>query len=161
MIEFTQRTLQKLRNAQAQLVDEVGVPKVMELTNKSKTVVYRWKANTEPDLMSLPEVMRVEGYHRRPVVSKEMVWHLGFETTGTERCEVESNLELQVGEMVEHVSRLVVETARARSDGVITVSEANRLLGLLQSAERLIPAVKDTLIGVQVDGPLHVVGNGA
>ncbi|MCV0379021.1 hypothetical protein [Nitratireductor sp.] len=161
MIEFTQRTLQKLRNAQAQLVDEVGVPKVMELTNKSKTVVYRWKANTEPDLMSLPEVMRVEGYHRRPVVSKEMVWHLGFETTGTERCGVESNLELQVGEMVEHVSRLVVETARARSDGVITVSEANRLLGLLQSAERLIPAVKDTLIGVQVEGPLHVVGNGA
>ena len=161
MIEFTARTLGKLRNAQAQLVEEAGGPKVMELTNKSKSVVYRWKDDRASDLMSLPEVMQVEGHLRRPVVSKEMVWHLGFEATGTERCEVESNLELQVGEMVEHVSRLVVETARARSDGVITVSEANRLLGLLQSAERLIPAIKDTLIGVQVEGPLHVVGNGA
>lgn len=156
MIEFTARTLGKLRNAQAQLVEEVGVPKVMELTNKSKSVVYRWKDDKASDLMSTPEIMQVEGYLRRPVVSKEMVWHLGCETVGAPRAEVVTSLSLQVGEMVEHVSRLVVETARAKADGVITPAESARLLELLQSAERLIPAIKDTLVGVQVDGPLKV-----
>lgn len=161
MIEFTARTLGKLRNAQAQLVEEVGVQKVMELTNKSKSVVYRWKDDRASDLMSTPEVMQVEGHLRRPVVSKEMVWHLGCETIGAPRSEVTGNLSLQVGEFVEHASRLVVETARAKADGVITRSEGARILDLLVSAERLIPAIKDVLVGVQVDGSLKVVDGGA
>jgi hypothetical protein len=157
MIEFTNRDLGKLRNAQAQLVEEVGVAKVMEITNKSKSVVYRWKDDKASDVMSLPEVMQVEGYLRRPTVSKEMILFLGCEIVGTPHAAAESNLSLHVAELVEHASRLVVETARAKADGIVTPAEAARLLDLLFSLERLIPAIKDTLIGVKVDGPLKVV----
>lgn len=160
MIEFTARNLGKLRNAQAQLVGDAGVAKVMEITSKSKSVVYRWMDDKASDLMSPAEVMQIEGYLRRPVVSQEMVWHLGLETTGAAPVASTGSLSLHVGEMIEHVSRLVVEVARAKADGVITPAEANRLLDLLASAERLIPAIKDTLVGVRVDGPLTVVGVG-
>lgn len=79
MIEFTERVERKLRNAQAELVAEAGVGKVMDITNKSKSVVYRWGDADAPDLMSLSEAMRVEGYVRRPVVSLAMVDFLGCE----------------------------------------------------------------------------------
>ncbi len=157
MIEFTNRDFGKVRNAQAQLVEDAGVAKVMEITNKSKSVVYRWKDDKASDLMSLTEVMQLEGYLRRPVVSQEMIWFLGCEIGGAPHSVRESNLSLHVAEMVEYASRLVVETARAKADNVVTPSEATRLLELLASLERLVPAIKDTLVGVKVDGPLKVV----
>lgn len=161
MIEFTDRTRGKLRNAQAQLVEEVGVAKVMEITHKSKSVVYRWGDNNAADLMSLSDVMQVEGYLRRPVVSKEMIWFLGCEIAGSPHGDAESNLSLHVAELVEHASRLVVETARAKADGIVTPAEATQLLSLLAAVKRLIPAIEDTLVGVKVEGPLKVVSERA
>lgn len=159
MIEFTERARGKLRNAQAQLVEEAGVAKVMELTNKSKSVVYRWKDDKAADLMSLQEVMQVEGYLRRPVVTQELVWFLGCEISGQPTlADNGGNLTMQVAEMVECASRLVVETAKAKADNVVTPAEATRLLDLLATVERLVPAIKDVLVGVKVDGPLKVVG---
>jgi hypothetical protein len=159
MIEFTDRSRGKLRNAQAQLVEEAGVARVMELTNKSKSVVYRWKDDKAADFMSLPEVMQVEGYVRRPIVTNEMAWFLGCEMTGVLVArDGRSDLAIHVAEMVESASQLVVETARAKADGIITPAEATRLLDLLATVERLVPAIKDVLVGVRVEGPLKVVG---
>jgi hypothetical protein len=53
-----------------------------------------------------------------------------------------------------------VEVARAKSDGVLTIAEATRLLDLLANAERIMPVIKDSLVAVQVGGPLKVVGAG-
>lgn len=161
MIEFTERVERKLRNAQAELVAEAGVGKVMDITNKSKSVVYRWGDADAPDLMSLPEAMRVEGYVRRPVVSLAMVDFLGCEISGAPAREtVAGSLSVHAAELVEHVGRLVVEVARAKSDGVLTIAEATRLLDLLANAERIMPVIKDSLVAVQVGGPLKVVGAG-
>ncbi|MHB2265012.1 hypothetical protein [Aliihoeflea sp. PC F10.4] len=161
MIEFTDRTRRKIRNAQAELVEEAGVAKTIELTHKSKSVVYRWKDETADDIMSIPEVLRVEGYTRRPIVTREMALFSGAEMTVTPSGDATcGTLTMHVAEMVEYASRLVVETARAKADGIVTRAEATRLLDLLASAERLIPAIKDQLVGVQVDGPLKVVSGG-
>lgn len=159
MIEFTERVERRLRNAQAELVAEAGVGKVMDITHKSKSVVYRWGDADAPDLMSLPEAMRVEGYVRRPVVSLAMVDFLGCEILGAPAREAASgSLSVHAAELVEHVSRLVVEVARAKADGVLTVAEATRLLDLLANSERILPVIKDALVAVQVGGPLKVVG---
>ena len=151
MIELTDRHCRKIRNAQAELVEEAGVGKVMELTHKSKSVVYRWKDDKASDLMSLFEALQVEGYVRRPLVTREMLGFHGLDMpTAATRMDRPGSLAVHDAEMVESASRLVVETAQARADGVITPAEATRLLELLAGAERLIPAIRDTLVAAQL-----------
>ncbi len=164
MKEWTDRTERRIRNAQAELIEEVGVQKVMDLTNMSKSVVYRWGDEHDKAVMSHRQMLTIEAQARRPLMSQEFIFFHGGEITLGDRDSMPAasagTLSLHTAELVEHVSRLVVETARAKADGVLTIAEATRLLDLLVSAERLIPAIKDVLIGVQVGGPLKVVTGG-
>jgi hypothetical protein len=156
MREFTDRTRGHLRNAQAELVELVGASKAMDLTGKSKSVVYRWRDDISSDLMALPEVLTLEAHARRPLITQVMARFHGSDMTHVAADPVQGSLSLHVAEIVEFAGRLVVETAKAKSDGVVTRAEAARLLDLLAGLERIVPAIKDMLVGVQVEGPLHV-----
>lgn len=156
--EFTDRTMRKIRNAQAELVEGVGPAKAMEITHLSKTVIYRYADEHAPDLISIPNALKLEAHFRRPVLTQELVSFHGGEFSPSSRVAAsDTNLTLHVAELVDQAGRIVVETARAKADGVVTIAEATRILDLVATMEALLPVIKDTLVAVQVAGPLREV----
>ncbi|RWO29610.1 hypothetical protein [Mesorhizobium sp.] len=160
MSEFTTRWQLRLLAAQHDLVDACGgIARVMEKTGYSKGQVGRWNGGIDRDLMSLGVVLTLEEDCGRPFVTAVMAeFHGRTLTDASDNGSRVAHLEEQVAGLVEQAGRLVVETVKARADGIVTPNEATILRGISSKISGLTASIDDALAGVQAAGGLKVVG---
>jgi hypothetical protein len=158
MIEFTDRWLLRLYAAQRDLIDEYGgCRRVVEKLSISRSQVGRWYGGVDRDTIPLPLVMTMEGECGRSPVTDVMNEFLGRDVGAPETAV--SNLSALNAELVEITGRMMVETVRAKADGVVTANEAIQLRELSRRAEQIRAEIDDILAGVEAAGSLRVVGS--
>lgn len=158
--EFTTRWQLRLLAAQRDLIDACGgIARVMEKTGYSKGQVGRWNGGIDRDLMSLSVVLTLEEDCGRPFVTAVMAeFHGRSLTDASDNGARVAALEELVAGLVEQAGKLVVETVKARADGITTVNEAVGLRGISTKIAELNAAVQDALAGVMSGERLKVVG---
>jgi hypothetical protein len=160
MIEFTDRWLLRLYAAQRDLIDEYGgCKRVVEKLSISRSQVGRWYGGVDRDTIPLPLVMTMEGECGRSPVTDIMNEFLGREGAAPER-EAASCLSALNAELVEITGKMMVETVRAKADGIVTPNEAVQLRELSRRAERVRAQIDDILAEAEAGrGGLKVVGS--
>jgi hypothetical protein len=157
MIEFTDRWLLRLYAAQRDLIDEYGgCKRVVDKLSISRSQVGRWYGGVDRDTMPLPMVMTMEGECGRSPVTDVMNEFLGRDVGAPETAV--SCLSALNAELVEITGKMMVETVRAKADGVVTPNEAIQLRELSRRAERIRAEIDHVLAGVEASGGLKVVG---
>lgn len=160
MIEFTDRWLLRLYAAQRDLIDEYGgCKRVVDKLSISKSQVGRWYGGVDRDTMPLPVVMAMEGECGRSPVTDVMNEFLGREPADLGRSGNAACLSALNAELVEITGKMMVETVRAKADGVVTPGEAMQLRELSRRAERIRAQIDDLLAEAEAGrGGLKVVG---
>lgn len=163
MIEFTDRWLLRLYAAQRDLIDEYGgCKRVVDKLNVSKSQAGRWYGGADRDVIPLPLVMTMEGECGRPVVTAIMAEFNGKELAGEGAAGTKLACLAQLNaELVEIAGNMMVETVRAKADGVVTPSEAQQLRVLSRRAERVRAEIDSLLAGAEAGEGLRVVGGAA
>jgi hypothetical protein len=157
--EYTERWRFQLLSAQTDLIKFCGgIARVMEMTGYSKGQVGRWNGGVDRDLMPLGVVLMLEGDCGRPALTAVMAAFNGRALSASEEGGKVARLEEQVAELVEHAGHLVVETVKARADGVVTPNEATRLRSISTKIADLNTAVQEALASVMAGDKLTVVG---
>lgn len=160
-IEYTERWRYSLLSAQTDLIKFCGgIGRVMEMSGYSKGQVGRWNGGVDRDLMPLGVVLTLEGDCGRPVVTAVMAQFNGRTLSQPEDGGHVAHLEEQVAGLVEQAGHLVVETIKARADGVVTPNEAARLRLISTKISTLNATIQDALAGVMAGERLTVVGGG-
>lgn len=146
-LEFTERWRMRLFAAQTDLIDAYGgCRRVVEKHNVSKSQVGRFYGGADRDAMPSPLVMALEGYVRRPIVSAIMIEFIQHEIVGmNETARVDSCLSTLSADLVESAGNMMVETVRAKADGVITPSEAVNLRAMSRKIEKIRANIDDRL----------------
>jgi len=161
--EFTDRWRQRLLAAQIDLIDECGgCKRVVEKTSYSRTQVGRWYGGVDRDFIPMPIVLQLEADCERPIVTLIMAEFHGRELSEGEQGGSAMNCLASLNaELVELSGQMMVETVRAKSDGMVTPNEATRLREYSRRVER-IRAQIDALLAGKVAGEagLKVVGGG-
>ncbi|MEN5277333.1 hypothetical protein ABE527_10310 [Brucella sp. TWI432] len=149
--EFTERWRMRVLAAQTDLIDAYGGSRrVVEKFAISKSQVGRWYGGVDRDTMPMPVVMALEGYVGRPIVTGIMVEFLGLEIGGTAAGNsVEACLSALNADLVELAGNMMVETVRAKADGVITPSEAQQLRKLSRQIAKIHADIDGRLAGVE------------
>lgn len=159
--EYTERWRQRLLAAQIDLIDAYGgCKRVVEKTSFSKSQVGRWYGGSDRDFMPLPIVLTLEGDCERPIVSAIMAEFHGRELTDdTSDGRAVNCLSALNAELVEITGQMMVETVRAKADGVVTPNEATRLQNLSRKAKRVQAEIDNKLASIHASEPgLKVVG---
>lgn len=148
--EFSERWRMRIFGAQTDLIDAYGgCRRVVDNLSISKSQVGRWYGGVDRDAMPTPIVMALEGYVGRPVVSAIMVEFLGREISGGAGHGEQANcLSTLNADLVAAAGDMMVETVRAKSDGIITPAEAQLLRKKLRDCGRLQAKIDDVLAGV-------------
>lgn len=164
MFEFTERWRTRLLAAQTDLIDAYGgARRVVERMNFSKSQVGRWYGGAERDFMPMPTVMALEGDSNvaRPIVSAILIEALGLEIAGRQESDNPAScLSVLSADLVETAGKLVVETVRAKADGLVTSNEAKLLRGMSRRVEQIRADIDDTLAGIEAGEGLRVVPGG-
>lgn len=160
--EFSERWRLRLYAAQTDLIDAYGgCKRIVDKFSISRSQVGRWYGGVDRDSMPTPIVMALEGYVGRPIVSAIMVEFLGLEIAGgvegTSQLACLSSLN---ADLVEASGRMMVETVRAKADGVVTPAEAQQLRLLSRKIERIRADIDDQLAKAEAGNGLRVVGGG-
>lgn len=162
MFEFTERWRTRVLAAQTDLIDAYGgCRRAVEKLNASKSQVGRWYGGADRDFIPLPTIMVMEGDANvgRPVVSAILIEALGLEIAGRQAAdEAVSCLSALSADLVETAGRMVVETVRAKSDGVVTPNEAKGLRGLSRRVGQIRAEIDDHLAGIESREGLRAVG---
>lgn len=160
MAEFTERWHLRFRGAQRDLIDGCGgIERVAEMTSFSKSAVGRWRSPGDRDEMPYRIALLLEDDCGRPLVTRLMAEFSGrrLSEAGDGSAAAVNTLSAQVADLVEHAGKLVVETVRAKADGMVTPAEADHLRALNATVSRLSEDISDALAGVKADGGLRVV----
>lgn len=162
MSEFTNRWLLRIHAAQRDLIEACGgIARVMEKTSYGKSQVGRWNGGVDRDVMPLPVVLVLEEDCGRPLVTAIMAeFHGRALTDAADHGERVTNLTEQVAGLVEQASQLVVETVKAKADGIVTPNEATLLRNISGKVARLNAEVDDMLARVQAGERVHVLVKG-
>lgn len=163
MFEFTERWRTRLLAAQTDLIDAYGGSRrvVERLESASKSQVGRWYGGAGRDYMPLPIVMVLEGDANvsRPIVSSIMIEALGLEIAGkTDASNPATCLSALSADLVEAAGNMVVETVRAKADGVVTPTEAKQLRAMSRRVDQIRATIDDQLAGLESGEGLRVVG---
>lgn len=162
MPEFTERTRTRLRNAQRDLIEDIGIVRAGELTNTSKSQVGRWVSESDQDLMPIKAVLILEAYTRRPLVTQVLADFHGRKLSAPDENQARIEcLTSQVAELVGQVSTLMARTAQAGSDGFYSVSEVNELQRLNADVRRIGEELDDILATAKAKGGMSVIKGGA
>lgn len=163
--EFTERWRMRLLAAQTDLIDAYGgCRRIVEKFAISRSQVGRWYGGVDRDEMPTPMVMALEGYVGRPIVSAIMVEFLDREISGGTGTGQQINcLSSLNADLVAAAGDMMVDTVRAKADGVITPSEAQQLRKRARDISRSLAAIEDRLAGFEArDGsPVALVKGGA
>lgn len=145
--EFSERWRMRLYAAQTDLIDAYGgCKRVVEKLSVSRSQVGRWYGGADRDSIPTPLVMALEGYVGRPIVSAIMVEFLDREIAGeAEHARPDTCLSTLNADLVEKVGNMMVETVRAKADGVVTPAEAQHLRRLSREIARLHTDIDDRL----------------
>ena len=145
--EFSERWRMRLLAAQTDLIDAYGgCKRVVEKLSVSKSQVGRWYGGVDRDTMPTPIVMALEGYVGRPIVTAIMIEFLGFELAGNAAArEREFCLSMLNADLVEAAGNMMVETVRAKADGIITPAEAIALRNQSRQIGKLQAQIDDLL----------------
>ena len=161
MFDFNDRWRQRLYAAQTDLIDAYGgCRRVVEKGYASKTEVGRWYGGANRDFMSMPTVMEMEGDDNvnRAIVSAVLIEALGLEIAGRADSKNPANcLSSLSADLVEAASGMVVETVRAKADGVVTPNEAKQLRAMTRRVDRIRADLDDRLAGLEAGEGLRVV----
>lgn len=162
MIEFTDRWRQRLFAAQRDLIDEYGgCRRVVEKLFISKSQVGRWCGGADRDYIPTPTVLAMEGDCGRPIVTSVMAEFSGRELSGVGAVgSTLSCLSALNAELVEITGRMMVETVRAKADGIVTPAEAQQLRAMSRRAERIRAEIDDLLAAAEAGEGLRVVEGG-
>lgn len=165
MFEFTERWRTRMLAAQTDLIDAYGGPGrvLANVQGTSKSQVYRWHGGIDRDFMSMPIVMVLEGDANvgRPIVSAIMIEALGLEIGGKAGADNPAAcLSALSADLVEASSKMVVETVRAKADGVVTPNEAKTLRTMSRRIARIGAEIDDELAGIEAGERLRVVPGG-
>ncbi len=164
MFEFTERWRTRLLAAQTDLIDAFGGSRrVVEKLNISKSQAGRWYGGADRDFIPLPTVMVMEGDSNvgRPIVSAILIEALGLEIAGAAGAENPAAcLSALSADLVETAGKLVVETVRAKADGVVTPNEAKGLRAMSRRIDQIRADIDDELAGIEAGEGLRVVGGG-
>jgi|GEM_PF-720424 len=149
--EFTERWRMRVLAAQTDLIDAYGGSRrVVEKFSISKSQVGRWYGGVDRDTMPTPVVMALEGYVGRPIVTGIMVEFLGLEVGGSVIGKpVEACLSALNADLVELSGNMMVETVRAKADGVLTPSEAQQLRKLSRQIAKIHADIDGRLAAVE------------
>jgi len=154
MTEWTERWHVRFRAAQRDLIDACGgIERVAELTSYGKSTVGRWRSPGDRDEMPRPVILTLEADCGRPLITRLMNEFNGL--TLAEKgagSEAVAGLETLAASLVEQSGRFVVETIRARGDGVVTPSEADQLRAIQAQVGRLNDQIADALAGIRSGG---------
>lgn len=165
MQEFTQRWRTRLLAAQTDLIDAYGgCRRVVENLEISRSQVGRWYGGIDRDVMPTPIVMALEGDGNvgRPIVSAIPIEFLGLEVSGaSERGADLACISGLNADLVAASGEMMVETVRAKADGIVTPGEAQRLRVLSRKIERIRAQIDDVLAGAEAREGLSVVRGGA
>lgn len=165
MFEFTERSRTRLLAAQTDLIDAFGgCRRAVERLNVSKSQVGRWYGGADRDFIPLPLVMTMEGDANvgRPIVSAIMIQALGLEIGGrADGDNAAACLSALNADLVEITGNMMVETVRAKADGIVTPNEAKQLRAMSRRAEQIRSAIDDKLAGLESGEALRVVEGGA
>lgn len=158
--EFSERWRMRLYAAQTDLIDAYGgCRRVVDKLSISKSQVGRWYGGVDRDSIPTPVVMAMEGYVGRPVVSAIMVEFLDCEITGSSGSgERDTCLSALNADLVAAAGDMMVETVRAKADGVITPAEAQALRKRLRDVGRIQAAIEDRLAGAEAREPASGLG---
>lgn len=161
--EFSERWRLRLYAAQTDLIDAYGgCKRIVDKFSISRSQVGRWYGGVDRDSMPTPIVMALEGYVGRPIVSAIMVEFLGLEISGeAEGASPLACLSSLNADLVEASGRMMVETVRAKADGVVTPAEAQQLRTLSRKIERIRADIDDQLAKAEARDGLRVIGGGA
>ena len=153
--EFSERWRMRLYAAQTDLIDAYGgCRRVVDKLSTSKSQVGRWYGGVDRDPIPTPIVMAMEGYVGRPVVSSIMVEFLDREITGGPGSgERDACLSTLNADLVAAAGDMMVETVRAKADGVITPAEAQGLRKRLRDVGRIQAALEDRLASAEAREP--------
>ncbi|MEO3386040.1 hypothetical protein [Mesorhizobium sp. CAU 1741] len=162
--EFNERWRMRLYAAQTDLIDDYGgCRRVVEKLSISKSQVGRWYGGVDRDSMPTPIVMALEGYVGRPLVSAIMVEFLDREITGGAGAGQQDHcLSALNADLVEAAGNMMVETVRAKADGVITPSEAQQLRKMSREISRIQASIDDRLARAEArdGGGISLVSGG-
>ncbi|MFD1197398.1 hypothetical protein ACFQ3K_03520 [Brucella gallinifaecis] len=149
--EFTERWRMRIFAAQTDLIDAYGGSRrVVEKFSISKSQVGRWYGGVDRDTMPTPIVMALEGYVGRPIVTGIMVEFLGYEVDGSvSQSSAQSCLSSLNADLVELAGNMMVETVRAKADGVITPSESQQLRKLSRQIAKVHAKIDGRLAGAE------------
>jgi len=157
--EFTPRWQLRLHAAQTDLIDAYGgCKRVVEKFSISRSQVGRWYGGVDRDDMPTPVVMAMEGYVGRPIVTAVMNEFLGLEVSGGgARDAMAACLSALNADLVEAAGNMMVETVRAKADGVVTPAEAQILRDLSRRVERIRADIDNRLAALGAGEGLRVV----
>lgn len=161
--EFTERWRLRLHAAQTDLIDAYGgCKRIVEKMSISRSQVGRWYGGVDRDAIPTPIVMALEGYVGRPIVSAIMIEFLGLEIEGQGgRGDVLACLSSLNADLVEATGKMMVETVRAKADGVVSPAEAQGLRELSRKIEKIRADIDDALAAAEArEGGLTVVKGG-
>lgn len=149
--EFTERWRMRVLAAQTDLIDAYGGSRrVVEKFSVSKSQVGRWYGGVDRDTIPTPIVMALEGYVGRPIVTGIMIEFLGLEIGGSvDGAREEACLSALNADLVELTGNMMVETVRAKADGILTPSEAQRLRKISRQIARIHADIDGRLAGVE------------
>lgn len=157
--EFTERWRIRLWAAQTDLINAYGGPKrVVEnfeavFKGCSRANVGRWHGGQDRLDMPAGVVMALEAY-AGPIVSKVMLEFLGLEVAGpSPGGSLLACLSALNAELVEVSGRMMVETVRAKADGLVTPAEAQQLRALSRRVERIRAEIDDHLAAAEAREP--------
>jgi len=165
MFEFTERWRTRLLAAQTDLIDAYGGSRrvVERMGNISKSQVGRWYGGADRDFIPLHIVMVMEGDSNvgRPIVSAILIEALGLEIGGKAGSDNPAAcLSALSADLVEAAGKMVVETVRAKADGVVTPNEAKTLRAMSRRIARIGSEIDDELAGIESGDGLRVVAGG-
>lgn len=160
--EFSERWRMRVYGAQTDLIDAYGgCRRVVEKHSISKSQVGRFYGGVDRDAMPIPLVMALEGYVGRPIVTSIMIEFLGFELSGDLGGEGRDTcLSSLNADLVEAAGNMMVETVRAKADGVVTPAEAQQLRAMSRKIEKIRAEIDDRLAGAEAREELKVVRGG-
>ncbi|WP_420104126.1 hypothetical protein [Bosea sp. (in: a-proteobacteria)] len=130
-----------------------GVVRAGEIANASKSEVSRWQSTTDPDIISIPEVLALEAECGAPLVTAVMA-DLHGRRLADEAADpaAASNLFRDHAELMRHSAEVQASMSEALADGTVTPAEAERVDRDLRTLDATVDKMRGSLATVRSAG---------
>lgn len=160
---FSDAWFHRLKAAQRDLIKHCGgIERCAELTSVSKSQIGRWNNAVDPDLMSLPAVLRLEAECSLPLVTSVMAGINGRRLADPDETPAgaSANIMATHAESVLRFAELATVAAKAFADGKLSTAEASEMDRAASRLDRIIADLRSGLARAKAAQGLDIIDGG-